>query len=133
MTHVNNAKASREMERVGEPEGGREREEEPAAGSEVQHRFLASGSNEAVDAAATAITCLEDFAFEACQSQAAASGWAQLHEEFCIVDDELEYDDELSLCSSHSASGVPGAGAAVPMESLTAGEHQNEQLLMEGG
>ncbi|EDV30636.1 uncharacterized protein Dana_GF14960, isoform A [Drosophila ananassae] len=131
MTHVNNAKASREMERVGEPEGGREREEEPAAGSEVQHRFLASGSNEAVDAAATAITCLEDFAFEACQSQAAASGWAQLHEEFCIVDDELEYDDELSLCSSHSASGVPGAGAAVPMESLTAGEHQNEQLLME--
>lgn len=130
MSHVNNAEASREMERKSERE--REEDEEtmsaaPAAGREVQHRFLASGSNGDVDAAGTAITCLEDFAFDACQSQATANDWSQLHEEFCIEDDELEYDDELSLCSSHSAAG------AVPMEPLTAGEQQNEQLLMEGG
>lgn len=131
MTHVNNAEGEKmEMEKEKEPW----REREPAAGSSAaQHRFLPSAAERdgnsaaAVDAAVAAtttpapnatITCLEDFAFDACQN------WSQLDKDFCITDDELEYEDELSLGSGTIAEAA---------ESLLTGDQHNEQLLMEGG
>ncbi|XP_017014689.2 trafficking kinesin-binding protein milt isoform X2 [Drosophila takahashii] len=137
MTHVNNGETEKEMEPVRE----RERERETAAGSGVHHRFLASASerdgnrNNALEAAAvssssaattttttrTITTNLEDLAFEACQN------WSELHQDFFITDDELEYDDELSLGSSNSMGNIAAANATA---AEITGE-QNEQLLME--
>jgi len=153
MTHVNNGEKEKEMEVEVEPVRERERERETAAGSGVQHRFLASASERdgnrdyALEAAAastsssaaaaaaptttttTITTNLEDLAFEACQN------WSELHQDFFITDDELEYDDELlSLGSSSSIGNIChiATAAATAAEGLITGEQQNEQLLMEG-
>lgn len=135
MTHVNNGEV---MEKEMEPTGERERDRETAAGSGVHHRFLASASERdansgnALEAAATksktgtTITNLEDLAFEACQN------WSDLHQDFFITDDELEYEDELSLGSSIGGNIATTTTADAAVEGLITGEHQNEQLLMEG-
>ncbi|XP_016985780.1 trafficking kinesin-binding protein milt isoform X3 [Drosophila rhopaloa] len=122
MTHVN------KVEKGMEPE----RERESAAGSGVHHRFLASalerdGHRDALESAkGTAITDLEDLAFEACQD------WSQLHQDFFITDDELEYEDELSFLGSSNSNLATGTAAAATAENgLMGGEQQNEQLLME--
>ncbi|XP_016963641.1 trafficking kinesin-binding protein milt isoform X2 [Drosophila biarmipes] len=148
MTHVNNGMKEKEMEVEPAREPDREREREPAAGSGVHHRFLASASERdgnrdyaleaaavssssttSTSAAATTITTnLEDLAFEACQN------WSELHQDFFITDDELEYDDELlSLGSSSSIGNMCSiaTAAATAAEGLITGEQQNEQLLME--
>ncbi|XP_017023894.1 trafficking kinesin-binding protein milt isoform X2 [Drosophila kikkawai] len=132
MTHVNNAEGEMEMEKE-EQQKESWREREIAAGSSAHHRFLPSaserdGNTAAVDAAvatttttaAMTITCLEDFAFDACQN------WSQLDEDFCITDNELEYEDELSLGSCNMAEAAASAA-----ESLLTGDQHNEQLLME--
>ncbi|XP_022234743.2 trafficking kinesin-binding protein milt isoform X2 [Drosophila obscura] len=151
MTHVNNAEGNAEREMVVEMADEQERSRAPAAAGSSslhqQHRFLASsssssgitrqegvrreescgGANAAGDAdAATAITCLEDFAFEACQNEATTNDWSQLHDDFCIMDDELEYEDELEL--SVGSGGASAAAAGGGGDTL---EQQNEQLLME--
>ncbi|EDW87792.1 trafficking kinesin-binding protein milt isoform X2 [Drosophila yakuba] len=135
MTHVNNGEVmEKEMEPTGERE--RERDGETAAGSRVHHRFLASASERdansgnALEAAttaktATAITNLEDLAFEACQN------WSELHQDFFITDDELEYEDELSLGSSIGNIATTTTTADAASEGIITGEQQNEQLLME--
>jgi len=135
MTHVNNGEV---MEKEMEPTGERERDRETAAGSGVHHRFLASASKRdansgnALEAAATktktgtTITNLEDLAFEACQN------WSDMHQDFFITDDELEYEDELSLGSSIGGNIATTTTADAAVEGLITGEHQNEQLLMEG-
>lgn len=151
MTHVNNGKGAasaptKEMERgrqwwsaVGVA---------PAAGAS-EHRFLAtenfsasssrSSHVDAVDAvSATTIAehCLEECAFIACQTKA-SSDW---HDDFCITEDELEYEDELELSAGCSAittaastsAATPAHEYGLPTFGLGEREQQNEQLLMEG-
>lgn len=136
MTHVNNAKGAESA--AAEEEA--ERQLAPAAGRSSVYRFLnaESSSNnsaasqvDAVDSVdKTTTNCLEECHFAACQTRAA--NW---HEEFCITDDELEYEDELLFStttpsSSSTAAATPALECgAVP---LLLGEQQNEQLLMEG-
>lgn len=137
MTHVNNAKGAESAE-VEE-----ERQLEPAAGRCSAYRFLnAEGSRnnvnsaasqvDAVDSVDTPTDCLEECNFAACQTRAA--NW---HEEFCITDDELEYEDELLFSTTTpSSSAAASTAAATPAlecaAALLLGEQQNEQLLMEG-
>lgn len=150
MTHVNNGKGAasaptKEMERgrqwwsaVGVA---------PAAGGS-EHRFLStencsvsssdssSSHVDAVSATTTAENCLEECAFVACQTKA-SSDW---HDDFCITDDELEYEDELELSAGCSATTTAASTSAatpaheygLPTFGLREREQQNEQLLMEG-
>lgn len=143
MTHVNNAKGAESAL----AENEEERQLAPAAGRSSAYRFLnaESSSNninspasqvDAVDSVDTTTDCLEECNFVACQTRAA--NW---HEEFCITDDELEYEDELLFStttpsSSVAASTAASTAAATPAlecaAALLLGEQQNEQLLMEG-
>ncbi|SPP90038.1 Hypothetical predicted protein, partial [Drosophila guanche] len=142
MTHVNNAEGSAEREIVVEMADEQGRNRAPSAAGSIsvneQHRFLArssktrqdgvrddgccDGASSAADAS-TAITCLEDFSFKACQDEATTNDWSQLHDNFCIMDDELEYEDELEL--SVGSGSAPAAGGGDTFE------QENEQLLME--
>lgn len=136
MTHVNNAKGA-ESAAVEEAE----RQLAPAAGRSSVYRFLnaESSSNnsnsaasqvDAVDSVGTTTTnCLEECHFAACQTRAA--NW---HEEFCITDDELEYEDELLFSTTTPSSSTAAATPALECAAapLLLGEQQNEQLLMEG-
>ncbi|TDG44215.1 hypothetical protein AWZ03_009389 [Drosophila navojoa] len=119
----------------------------PAAGGS-EHRFLAtencsasssSSSHvdavEAVSATTTAEHCLEECAFVECQTKA-SSDW---HDDFCITEDELEYEDELELSAGCSATTTAASTSAatpaheygLPTFGLGEREQQNEQLLME--
>lgn len=64
----------------------------------------------------------------------ASSHW---RDDFCIIDDELEYEDEIEF----SAGGSAGTTTTMPTPSNECGllafglgerDQQNEQLLMEG-
>lgn len=159
MTHVNNAKGAEVEEE--------ERELSavivaPAAGSSSAYRFLdaaessssGSGSASRVDAVdsvntaattttttTTAANCLEECHFAACQTKATSSSSinSNWHEDFCITDDELEYEDELLFSSSSAGASTAAATPALECALLGFGiggggerEQQNEQLLMEG-
>ncbi|EDV98782.1 GH13509 [Drosophila grimshawi] len=151
MTHVNNAEGTAEMVREKEKEKeAMERETETAAaGSSSLHRFLTTKKSsssssrsshqvDAVDSIDAATIEMEECAFAACQTKATGS-W---HDDdfFCIIDDELEYEDELEL-SAAAATTAASTAAATPAQqefSLLAAfglagerEQQNEQLLME--
>lgn len=136
MTHVNNAKGAESA--LAEKE--EERQLAPAAGRSSAYRFLNAESNinsaasqvDAVDSVDTTTDCLEECNFVACQTRAA--NW---HEEFCITDDELEYEDELLFSTTTPSSSVAASTAAATpalecAAALLLGEQQNEQLLMEG-
>lgn len=132
MTHVNNAKGAESA--AAEEEA--ERQLAPAAGRSSVYRFLNAESNstasqvDAVDSVdKTTTNCLEECHFAACQTRAA--NW---HEEFCITDDELEYEDELLFSTTTPSSSTAAATPALECAAapLLLGEQQNEQLLMEG-
>lgn len=138
MTHVNNAKGAESA--AAEEEA--ERQLAPAAGRSSVYRFLnaeSSSSNNSNSAASqvdavdsvdkTTTNCLEECHFAACQTRAA--NW---HEEFCITDDELEYEDELLFSTTTPSSSTAAATPALECAAapLLLGEQQNEQLLMEG-
>lgn len=153
MTHVNNAK--------GEAVEEEERQMSalilaPAAGRSSAYRFLDAAESssssasqvDAVDSVNTAATtttttttaanCLEECHFAACQTKATSSSDSNWHEDFCITDDELEYEDELLFSSSSAAATTAAATPALECALLGFGlgggerEQQNEQLLMEG-
>lgn len=137
MTHVNNAKGAESA--AAEQEA--ERQLAPAAGRSSVYRFLnaeSSSSNNSNSAASqvdavdsvdkTTTNCLEECHFAACQTR---ENW---HEEFCITDDELEYEDELLFSTTTPSSSTAAATPALECAAapLLLGEQQNEQLLMEG-
>lgn len=119
----------------------------PAAGGS-EHRFFvtencSSSSCSRVDAVdtvdATTITTqnsLEECAFVACQTKA-TSDW---HDDFCMTEDELEYEDELELSAgctttttaASTSAATPAHEYGLPSFGLGEREQQNEQLLMEG-
>ncbi|KRF98373.1 uncharacterized protein Dwil_GK15273, isoform B [Drosophila willistoni] len=117
--------------------------------SAATHRFLANKEEEEddevernggewqtkanfVDAVGIVVaSSLEDFAFAACHSEAtnntnnhSGNDMLQLHDEFCIIDNELEYEDEMEMETTPSTTTT--TTMASPIFGL-----QNEQLLME--
>lgn len=137
MTHVNNAEGAAKTGWQLRPAVN----VAPAAGDDSVHRFLATEENNSscshVDAVvdATAKNCLEECSFVACQTRATSDGW---RDDFCITEDELEYEDELELSAGCSAT-TASTSAATPAHEygllgfgLGEREQQNEQLLMEG-
>ncbi|XP_023163030.2 trafficking kinesin-binding protein milt isoform X2 [Drosophila hydei] len=149
MTHVNNAKGAAAVP-TKETETGRQLRTAvsmaPAAGGS-EHRFFvtencSSSSCSRVDAVdtvdATTITTqnsLEECAFVACQTKA-TSDW---HDDFCMTEDELEYEDELELSAgctttttaASTSAATPAHEYGLPSFGLGEREQQNEQLLME--
>ncbi|KRF77881.1 trafficking kinesin-binding protein milt isoform X2 [Drosophila virilis] len=140
MTHVNNAENAAKTDAAIGCQLRPAVNVAPAAGDDSVHRFLATEENNSscshVDAVvdATAKNCLEECSFVACQTRATSDGW---RDNFCITEDELEYEDELELSAGCSATTASTSAATPAHEYGLVGfglgerEQQNEQLLME--